>query len=260
MKIACLMGTYGRYRLACESLASFLQQTALADATLLILNQHPIPLSFDHPRVRVVNEQMPGVGIRRIRMRMVELAPENADYVHWWDDDDLYLPWHLDDCLTHAPGHLGWKPARSWMYRGPGRYELMENYFEASVALDARFIRSVQTDTYPGYPEHPAFQQLRESGQLATTELGDLSSFLCRWDTGIPHHSFSQFETQELYDRDMDRFRSELTDAGPTEMVVPDLWPHWRAFAEGVKDQVSPDNHVEIETRLSVAAATSKLG
>ena len=59
MKVDCLMGTYGRYGLICEALACFLQQTRLGDATLLIQNQHPIPLRLDHPRVRIVNEKMP---------------------------------------------------------------------------------------------------------------------------------------------------------------------------------------------------------
>ena len=60
MKIDCLMGTYGRHTLACEALACFLQQSAISQANLLIYNQHPVPLSFDHPRVRIVNEAPPG--------------------------------------------------------------------------------------------------------------------------------------------------------------------------------------------------------
>jgi hypothetical protein len=57
--IDCLMGTYGRHALACEALACFLQQSAISEATLLIYNQHPAPLRFDHPRVRVVNGTPP---------------------------------------------------------------------------------------------------------------------------------------------------------------------------------------------------------
>jgi hypothetical protein len=32
---------------------------------------------------------------------MHELADPKAEFIHWWDDDDLYLPWHLEDCLKH---------------------------------------------------------------------------------------------------------------------------------------------------------------
>ena len=100
MKIDCLMGTYGRYSLVCEALACFLKQTALSQATMLIYNQHPVPLQFDHPRVRVVNEAPPPGSLRFIRDRMHQRADPSADLIHWWDDDDLYLPWHL------LPGRL----------------------------------------------------------------------------------------------------------------------------------------------------------
>src|SRR6266852_2684068 len=74
MKIDCLMGTYGRHSLVCEALACFLQQSAISNATLLIYNQHPVPLGFDHPKVRVVNEAFPAAPLRHIKMRMLGLA------------------------------------------------------------------------------------------------------------------------------------------------------------------------------------------
>src|ERR1017187_1631779 len=115
MKIDCLMGTYGRHSIACEALACFLQQTALLQATLLIYNQHSVPLHFDHPKVRVVNETPPPGSLRYLKQRMLALADPSADFIHFWDDDDLYLPWHLEDCLTHIRDHFAWKPATSWM-------------------------------------------------------------------------------------------------------------------------------------------------
>jgi hypothetical protein len=114
MKIDCLMGTYGRYSLACEALACFLQQTALSQATMLIYNQHPVPMRFEHPRVRVVNEKPPVGSLRYIKQRMIELADPDADLIHFWDDDDLCLPWHLEDCLAHIGDHVAWRPASAW--------------------------------------------------------------------------------------------------------------------------------------------------
>ncbi len=64
MKIDCPMGTYGRHSLACEALSCFLQQSAISNATLLIYNQHSVPLDFDHPKVRVVNEAHPAASLR----------------------------------------------------------------------------------------------------------------------------------------------------------------------------------------------------
>src|ERR1017187_2483211 len=89
MKIDCVMGTYGRYSLACETLVCFLQQSALSQATLLIYNQHPVPLHFEHPRVRVINEIEPPQALRYLKQRMFELADPTADLIHGLEDDDL---------------------------------------------------------------------------------------------------------------------------------------------------------------------------
>ena len=39
--------------------------------------------------------------LRFIRRRMLELADPSADFIRFWDNDDLCLPWHLEDCLKH---------------------------------------------------------------------------------------------------------------------------------------------------------------
>jgi hypothetical protein len=94
MKIDCLMGTYGRYSLAC-----FLQQSVPAQATL---------------------------------QRMHELADPAAELIHWWDDDDLYLRWHLEDCLRHVEEHVAWKPESCWLFERDVTFSRHVNAFEGS--------------------------------------------------------------------------------------------------------------------------------
>ncbi len=172
MKIDCLMGTYGRYGLVCEALACFLQQSRLSQATLLIYNQHPVFLRFDHPRVRVVNEAAPRGSLRHIRQRMHELAEPSAELIHWWDDDDLYLPWHLDDCLTHIKESMAWKPATSWMSLRNVKFSRHANRFEGSWVMRAEYVRRHPLETHPDYTDHPVVRQTEDAGLLATTELG----------------------------------------------------------------------------------------
>ena len=43
-------------------------------------------------------------------------------------------------------------------------------------------------------------------------------------------------------------------------MKVPDLWPHWQAFLDGVQKKVSSRSFEELRARLALADATSKLG
>jgi glycosyltransferase involved in cell wall biosynthesis len=260
MKIACLMGTYGRYTLACDALTCFLQQTALQHATLLIYNQHPTPLAFDHPRVRVVNEVTPNQGLRAIRNRMIELADPDAELMHWWPDDDLILPWHLEDCLRHIGDHVAWKPARSWTFRYDGTYTLEGNVFEGTAVYRISAMREVPRDAHPNYPDHPANWALYREGRVAKTELGDLSSFLYRWASGVPHLSLYA-KSKNGHVADFDHLRSRLTDTGDGEpLKLANPWPNWDSFLRGIAPLVTPESLDEIQARLAVAAATVGFG
>jgi hypothetical protein len=251
MKIDCLMGTYGRYWLACEALSCFLQQTKIADATLLIYNQHKRPLSFDHPRVRVVNESGRQQSLRQIRQRMCELADPSADLIHWWDDDDLYLPWHLEDCTNNIGGNVAWKPASCW-FLNEGRYERQKNRFEAAWAWRADYLRRAPIDTHRTYSDHPVILQTEEAGLLATTELGDNTSYIYRWNTGAEHIStypVSDGEEQEI--ANLARLRKRSRDIGPdSEMVAADLSQHWRHYLDGIKPKVAAEDWERNLTRL----------
>ena len=254
MKIDCLMGTYGRYGLACEALACFLQQTKLSDATLLIYNQHPRPLSFDHPRVRVVNESGGLGSLRQIRERMHELADPAAELLHWWDDDDLYLPWHLDDCIDNIGESVAWKPESAW-YLDQGQYVRHKNRFEASWVFRAEYLKTAPIDTHPAYSDHPVTLQTEDGGLLATTELGDNTSYIYRWNTGGEHLStyFRQGREDEQH-ANLARYRKRSRDIGyDGVMVATDL--SQRVAALSRRDQTeSRAGRLEAQP---VAAATA---
>ena len=243
MKIACVMGTYGRYSLACKSLACFLQQTALAQATLLIYNQHPVPLYFDHPRVRVVNETPPTGSLRYLKQRMYELAAASADLVHGWEDDDLYLPWHLEDCLRNIGDNVAWKPASSWMSMGNETYSLQKNYFEGTWVFRADYLAKAPIDTHPTYIDHPVYMQTLDAGRLATTDLGGRTSYIYRWATGTEHLSgYGGAGSEETQRVRLDWWRRRSKDVRADGQMVPaDLTPRWRQYLAGTKALVTPE-------------------
>jgi hypothetical protein len=240
MKIDCLMGTYGRFGLACEALACFLQQTALSNATLLIYNQHSDPLYFDHPRVRVVNEPGRDVALRHIRQRMHELADPSADFLHWWDDDDLYLPWHLEDCLGHIGDNVAWKPASCWMLNN-GQYSRHANTFEGSWIFRAEYLKAAPIDTHPNYSDHPVIRQTAQANLLATAEFGDRTSYIYRWGISAQHHSAlggSGDESEQI--DNIAKHRTRNSDVDPTgRMVVPDMADHWQHFLDGTFGKIA---------------------
>ena len=254
MKIDCLMGTYGRYGLACEALACFLQQTKISNATLLIYNQHPRPLSFDHPRVRVVNESGRQGSLRHIRQRMHELADPTADLIHWWDDDDLYLPWHLEDCIDNIGAGVAWKPASNWFLHNR-QYQRHTNRFEGSWVFRADYLQRAPIDTHPAYTDHPVILQTEEAGLLATTELGDNTSYIYRWNTGAEHLSdpsvYAKPSSEEEQTANVARYRKRSRDGGPaSEMVAADLSQEWQLYLEGIRPKVSPEDWQRNRSRL----------
>jgi hypothetical protein len=243
MKIDCLMGTYGRYSLVCEALACFLQQSAVSQATLLIYNQHPLPLRFDHPRVRIVNETLPARPLRYIRQRMHELADPSADLIHWWDDDDLYLPWHLEDCLKYIAGHVAWKPASSWMSEENVRFSRHANIFEGSWIFQADYLKSAPLDTHPTYIDHPVIWELRHKKLLATTELAGRTSYIYRWANGAQHVSgYGAAHSEEGQREAIENWRRRSDDVRADGILVPaDLTLRWQQYLDGTKNLVTPE-------------------
>lgn len=250
--IACLLGTYGRYDLVCESLACFLSQTAVGDATLLIYNQHPTPMTFEHPRVTVVNEAAPPMAQRYIRHRMVELSDPSIELVHFWDDDDLYLPWHIEDTLASVGSAAAWKPATSWTSYYNTAFERGANTFEGSWTMRRRFVIETPIDGHPAYTDHPAYREAQVERQLATTEFGDRTSYIYRWSNGAEHLSAhlssGSLEQQRTAVAAFRAAPNKVRNGGKLEPT--DLSLRWLQFVDGVRPRVASNDMRWLEARL----------
>ncbi len=255
MKIDCLMGTCGRFAPACESLACFLQQSAIEDATLLIYNQHPIPLKFNHPRVRVVNEPGRAGSLRHIRQRMLDLANPAADLIHWWEDDDLYLPWHLEDCLDRIKGHAAWKPFRSWYSWSRSDYDLCAHPFEGSWVFRADYVLKAPLSTHAHYIDHPAYTQTGQAGLLAITDLR--ASYIYRWYDSWSHvASFGGSNWPALQESTLAALAKGNTDVRQDGCLAPaNLTAVWRDFLAGIRPKVAAADWKAYRDNLERSAA-----
>jgi hypothetical protein len=254
MKIDCLMGTYGRHQLASEALACFLAQSGAAQATLLIYNQHPVQLKFAHPRVRIVNETLPAQSLRFIRRRMLDLADPAADLIHFWDDDDLYLPWHLQDCVAHIGAAAAWKPASCWVSERNVTFARHRNTFEGAWVFRADYLQAAPLDTHPTYTDHPVYRQTVAAGLLAVTELAGATSYIYRWDNGAEHvsgYAAAGDEAAQRHNIEQWRRRSVDVRAGG-ELAPADLTPRWRAYLAGIKHIVTAEEWELARARLSL--------
>lgn len=93
-RVTICMPTFGRPELLEEAVEGFLRQT-WPNKRLIIGNDYADQtLVFDHPLVAIVNraERFKTLGDKRNWLMV--LAGEN--YIGHWDDDDLYLPEHIE--------------------------------------------------------------------------------------------------------------------------------------------------------------------
>ncbi len=212
-QVSCLMPTYGRYTLACQSLACFLCQDT-ADCELVVLNNHEVPLVYDHPRVRILN--------RPQETSLGSLCQQLADeacglFCRSWADDDLFLPWCVSQGLEHIGTHEAWKPARSWLtHDGHRTYRLMMGRMEGSIL----FRSDDQSEIGFFHGNDNEHRWLLEQVQIASTDMEWWSSYCFVWGDGGQHASDSMGES-DLGER-IRRWRAANQDVRPGEPLVPD--------------------------------------
>jgi hypothetical protein len=185
----------------------------------------------------------PARSLRHIRHRMHELADPSAEFIHWWDDDDLYLPWHLEDCLTHIGDHAAWKPESSWISHKNVHYSFHSLRFEGSWMFRADYVRAASLDGHADYTDHPMIWELLNNNLVATTEFAGRTSYIYRWDNGAQHVSgygpgFDD-ETQVKNIESWRRYSDDVHAAGT--MVPADLKLRWQQYLDGTKDLVTTE-------------------
>ena len=98
--VTCLQLSYGRPSLSVEAVECFLKQT-YPYKKLIIVNTHPSPVYFDreYPSIEVHNIKPLShlSDIYRFGMDLIK-----SEYFCVWDDDDLFLPWHISDRVEFA--------------------------------------------------------------------------------------------------------------------------------------------------------------
>lgn len=146
MKIAALMPTYGRPSLAANSLACFLAQDyPREDCRLFVLDDADqiAPQSGINWQVWSNTKKFPSLPAKYAFL--VARANEwGADAYCAWDDDDIYLPWHLS---SHARGlsTAGWShPSKVWsLYTGSLVLESAADRFHGTLAVRRDFAERV---------------------------------------------------------------------------------------------------------------------
>ena len=276
--VECLCPTYGRFSRLRESLACFLAQD-YPNKQLIILNDADVPIDSEAPNVHVLNlRAFANLGAKRQTLlegaipfcnhKMsyhrgktdVGFADEWIEddlppYCAHWDDDDLYLPWHLSSCVealfagvAQAPSPVACvQPHGAWYMPDGEVHGIHHNVFEGQMV----FHRQAALDL-GGYPAKHSGQakellgKFRAAGQFKQFEPWPGPSYVYRWDHDLGHISAIGNRDEAL-----DRFQQQNQDFGDGQPLTPaDLVDVGRPLLKSALRWLSPDDYAAFESRL----------
>jgi hypothetical protein len=254
--VVCLCPTYGRFQKLRLSLACFLAQDYPGEKQLFILNDAPVPFTpgpvAGGVRISVwVWNVPPGTFANLGEKRRHLLQYTSAPVACHWDDDDLYLPWHLSRSVAalRSSGAGCVKSAGAWYMTGSiphlSVHGIHHNVFEGTMVFHAD-----EADRLGGYPPLHSGQAkalldaFAKAGRLfkipddydplaGSEDRGagvcaarSLPSYVYRWDDGCGHISGIGNRADAAA-----QFRARNQDFGGGELTPADLAPYWDALA-----------------------------
>lgn len=160
------MNTYRRFTCVNRSVRFFLEQDANIEKELIIYNtdtEFPIELDDEllKEHITVVNNNtdkltnLPYTNIGSIRRDSLSYAT-GTHYI-CWDDDDIFLPWHIRQSIDRFncnPEIWAWKPFTSMFWKSNHDPELAWNNMEASILIDLEKLKGIGFLNHQGGGEH----------------------------------------------------------------------------------------------------------
>lgn len=189
--ISFVCTTYRRFFCVERIIAQFFAQT-YKDAELIIFNtdmEYPMELhqSLYNTNIRIINNgidyQTNKLYTNRGDICRDAVTHAKGDYFMLADDDDIYLPWHLQQAIDQITlsGKDAWKPAKSF-FATKEKIDLVQNTMEASVIVKMNRIREIGfRNDLTGYEGLSWYTKLRDEGQLNEHEQKYVPSYCFNW-------------------------------------------------------------------------------
>jgi SAM-dependent methyltransferase len=200
MKVTAICATSGRHACLERAVGFFLAQTYL-DKELLIYNNSSVPLSLaeGYPGIICINAPLDAITGRRYTnlgsIYRDALSFVDSDIVCFWDDDDAYLPDHIEEGvkgLQRAKSlgdYKAYKPKYSW-YRDANGIHAMDNTLEPSIFVEYETLKQY------GFYQSTSDQHLKwingllNNGQIWADPTGT-PTLIYDWSQAIPTYKTS---------------------------------------------------------------------
>lgn len=198
-KISCVMTTYRRFTCVERSISMFLNQDYTGETELIILNtddKYPLVLGSelinDH-RIKIINNNIDyATGNKYDNIGSIRRdALSHATGTHYicWDDDDIFLPWNIRQCvdgLNKYPDMWAWKPEYSMFWRSDGLLEIAGNAMEASIISSIEKIKEIGFRPHKGGGEHLSWLEQLQKNRKIFFDKDSIPGYCFNWsDQGI---------------------------------------------------------------------------
>lgn len=188
-KVSFVCTSYRRFHCVRRIVSQYQAQT-YPNKELIIFNtdeEHPYTLGFEDDSIIIVNN---GIDYKtglpyenRGQICRDAVTHATGDYFMLADDDDIYLPWHLQQAVEgiEENGKDAWKPEKSFFATNT-KLELVMNTMEASVIVKMDRIREIGfRSDLTGYEGLSWYTLLRDEKQLDEHNLNYLPSYCFNW-------------------------------------------------------------------------------
>lgn len=192
-KVSFVCTTYRRATCVQRLVAQYYNQT-YQNKELIIFNtdtEYPITTAFDDPAVIIVNNNIDYVTkneyTNRGQICRDAVTHASGDYFMLADDDDIYLPWHIQQAVDKIEevGNDAWKPEMSF-FSINGKLELARNVMEASVIVKMHRIRQIGFQmNVTGMEGLSWYTKLRDENQLDEHYKNYIPSYCFNWSDPI---------------------------------------------------------------------------
>lgn len=188
-KVSFVCTTYRRFYCVRRIVSQYLAQT-YENKELIIFNtdmEHPYELGFQNDNIIVINNNIDYINnlpyTNRGDICRDAVTHATGDYFMLADDDDVYLPWHIQQAVDGIEelGTDAWKPEQS-IFSTPHKVELCRNTLEASVIVKMNRIREIGfRNDLTGYEGLSWYTKLRDEKQLDEYNKNYLPSYCFNW-------------------------------------------------------------------------------
>lgn len=206
-KVSCITPTYRRFHCIERSITFFLAQETTLEKELIIMNTDEVyPLELDDTftdeeksQIKIINNNidyqthLAYESTGAIRRDAFNHA--NGDYYITWDDDDIFLPWNIQQCFDGIlrNNSEAWKPFYSFMwvndrqcnwadYTTTDIPRLQNHFLEASAIVKSKhvsFLLESGRENLGWYDPLVAMKQFTNAG--LTEEDESIPSYCFNW-------------------------------------------------------------------------------